>query len=70
MFDYAMFHQLLNQRLSDKSENILYVCTNANVKKGFIKRHPDIPREYVLTINEIWSSNKIVKLRYKDYVII
>lgn len=70
MFDYAMFYRLVYDNLDTKSNNILYICEDANVKRIFVKNNPDVERRYILTINDIWYGNKLYGLHYKDYKMI
>lgn len=70
MFDYAMFYRLVHSNLNAKSENILYICEDAKVRRIFARNNPDIERRYILTINDIWCDNKLRGLCYKDYKMI
>lgn len=69
MLDYELFHSMLIAHLDDSSDKILYVFASRDTKKTFAKKHPEIESDYILTVNDIWTYNKLEGLRYKDFII-
>lgn len=69
MIDYELFHSMLISHLDDSSDKVLYVCGDRSVKRVLLRNQPDLDKEYVLTVHEIWELQKLTGLRYKDFVI-
>lgn len=74
MFDYAMFVRLLEERVNDNSEAILYVCDTRycteKVKKSLKKQgldYNDKSKYIILTIREIWDYDALRGQSYKEY---